>query len=80
MVYGALALNAVALYLSSGDGVVTDPSGATWSLSALTETMMTVNLFTVLPAALLALRGGRPSTRSGHPGWVSPRRDGGTRG
>ncbi|MEU2288337.1 carotenoid biosynthesis protein [Streptomyces sp. NPDC013178] len=56
IVYGALGLNAVAYFLAADDFAVTDPSGAVWSHQALAETMMLINLFAVLPFALLGLR------------------------
>lgn len=56
IVYAALALNAVSYFLAAENVAVTDPSGAVWSHQALAETMMVINLFAVLPFALLALR------------------------
>ncbi|MBY8870565.1 carotenoid biosynthesis protein [Micromonospora sp. PLK6-60] len=56
IVYLALALNAVALFLVADGGAVTDPSGVVWSNRALAETMMVINLFAVLPFGLLGLR------------------------
>jgi uncharacterized membrane protein len=56
VVYGALALNAISYFLAVDDIPLTDPSGSVWSAHAMAETMMTINLFGVLPFALLALR------------------------
>ncbi|NJP95085.1 carotenoid biosynthesis protein [Nonomuraea sp. FMUSA5-5] len=64
VVYAALALNAVSYFLAAGDMAVTDPSGAVWSHQALAETMMMINLFAVLPFALLALRSATRNRRT----------------
>jgi len=56
LVYAALALNSVSYFLTADDITVTDPSGTVWSHEALAETMMLINLFVVLPFALLGLR------------------------
>jgi putative membrane protein len=56
IVYAALALNSVSYFLAADDVSITDPSGAVWSHQALAETMMVINLFVVLPFALLSLR------------------------
>lgn len=65
IVYAALAANAISYFVTADDITITDPSGAVWSHQALAETMMTINLFIVLPLALLSLRSGRSDVAGG---------------
>jgi putative membrane protein len=55
LVYGALGLSSVPYFVAAPDGAVTDPTGTVWSGHAIDESMMIINLFSVVPVALLAV-------------------------
>ncbi|MEV5529570.1 carotenoid biosynthesis protein [Streptomyces prunicolor] len=55
LVYGALGLSSVPYFVAAPDGAVTDPTGTVWSGHAIDESMMIINLFSVVLVALLAV-------------------------
>lgn len=55
LIYVSLGLASISGFIVSADRIVTDASGATWSVAAINETLMTINIFTVVVIAGLAL-------------------------
>lgn len=55
LIYGALGLTSIPYFFAAEPGTVVDMAGAPWSISAINETMMTINIFTVVTVAFLAL-------------------------
>lgn len=64
LIYLSLGLASISNFLVTTDRTVTDESGATWSTAAISETLMTINIFTMVVIAGLALV---KATRSGAP-------------
>jgi uncharacterized membrane protein len=55
LIYAALGLTSIPYFIAAEPGTVVDMSGTSWSISAINETMMTINIFTVVTVAFLAL-------------------------
>lgn len=55
LIYAALGLTSIPYFITAEPGTVVDMAGARWSISAINETMMTINIFTVVTVAFLAL-------------------------
>lgn len=55
LIYAALGLTSIPYFFTAEPGTVIDMTGTPWSISAINETMMTINIFTVVTVALLAL-------------------------
>jgi uncharacterized membrane protein len=55
LIYAALGLTSIPYFFAAEPGTVVDMAGAQWSISAINETMMTINIFTVVTVAFLAL-------------------------
>jgi len=55
LVYAALGLTSIPYFFAAEPGTVVDLAGAPWSISAINETMMTINIFSVVTVAFLAL-------------------------
>jgi putative membrane protein len=54
LLYAALGLTSVTYFIAASGKAVTDAAGVVWSGHALNESMMTINLFTVVFVACLA--------------------------
>ncbi|MFI5753243.1 carotenoid biosynthesis protein [Streptomyces sp. NPDC051644] len=52
--YGALGLSSVTYFIGASDQFFTDPTGIVWSGHAINESMMIINLFSVVFVAFLA--------------------------
>ncbi|MEU9291333.1 carotenoid biosynthesis protein [Streptomyces sp. NPDC048275] len=52
--YAALGLSSIPYFIGASEGMVKDGAGVSWNGDALTETLMTINLFTTVFAAFLA--------------------------
>jgi uncharacterized membrane protein len=55
LIYAALGLSSIPYFFTAEGGTAVDATGVAWSISAINETMMTINIFTVVTVALLAL-------------------------
>jgi putative membrane protein len=55
LIYGSLGLASISNFISIPDSIVTDQTGTTWSVAAMNETLMTVNIFSLVSVAALAL-------------------------
>lgn len=55
LIYGSLGLASVSNFMVIPDGIVTDQAGTTWSVAAMNETLMTVNIFSLVFVAILGL-------------------------
>jgi len=55
LIYAALGLTSIPYLIAAEPGTVLDMAGTQWNISAINETMMTINLFTVVTIAFLAL-------------------------
>jgi uncharacterized membrane protein len=55
LIYAGLGLTSIPYFFAAEPGAVVDMAGARWSISAINETMMTINIFTVVTIAFLAL-------------------------
>lgn len=51
----ALGLTSIPYFFAADPGTAVDMAGVQWSISAINETMMTINIFTVVTVAFLAL-------------------------
>jgi hypothetical protein len=54
LLYAALGLTSVTYFIAAPGNAVTDATGVVWSGHAINETMMTINLFSVVIIAFLA--------------------------
>jgi len=55
LVYAGLGLSTIPYFAAASGDDITDATGTVWNAHALNETMMTINLFTVVFVAFLAL-------------------------
>lgn len=57
IIYLSLGLNSVGYFIVTAGSadVVTDPAGTSWGVAALTETMMIINIFSLVAIAFIAL-------------------------
>jgi uncharacterized membrane protein len=55
LIYAALGLTSIPYFFAAEAGTVVDMAGARWDIGAINETMMTINIFTVVTVAFLAL-------------------------
>jgi uncharacterized membrane protein len=55
LIYAALGLTSIPYFFAAEPGTAVDMAGAAWSIGAINETMMTINVFTVVTVAFLAL-------------------------
>jgi uncharacterized membrane protein len=55
IIYGLLGLASVPYFFSASRGTAVDGAGVSWDITAINETMMTINIFTVLVIAFLAI-------------------------
>jgi uncharacterized membrane protein len=55
LIYAALGLTSIPYFFAAEPGTAVDTAGVAWSIGAITETMMTINIFTVVTIAFLAL-------------------------
>ncbi|TAJ48543.1 MAG: carotenoid biosynthesis protein [Herbiconiux sp.] len=55
LIYGSLGLASISNFIVIPDSLVTDQAGQTWSVAALNETLMTINIFTLVIVAALGL-------------------------
>jgi hypothetical protein len=83
IIYGSFGLTPIPYSFSASPGSAVDGAGISWDISAINETMMTINVFTVVVIAFLAiakiLRGDtqaprREAAQRLHPNWCADRR------
>ncbi len=55
LLYLATGLASIPTFFTARSGTIVDAAGATWDLTAINETMMTISIFSVITVALLAL-------------------------
>ena len=55
IVYGALGVLSVSIFMTTTTGTAVDPTNTTWDLHAMTEALMTTNIFTTIVIAALGL-------------------------
>jgi uncharacterized membrane protein len=56
LVYGSFAIIAITTFIAASDPAVSvDPTGVEWDTNALNESLMIINIFTMIPIALLAI-------------------------
>jgi uncharacterized membrane protein len=56
LIYSMFAISAVTTFAAGrGPETATDPTGIVWDANAINETLMVVNIFTIIPVAIFAL-------------------------
>ncbi len=55
IIYGSFGLTSIPYFFSASPGSAVDGAGISWDITAINETMMTINIFTVVVIAFLAI-------------------------